>query len=93
MENSKIKPIFVMYLRMTNSTNENDNAYYIDVRKYLEKKLEEEYNVIVIPTYEGNSNSQTFYPNEFKEEKIENFVEEMAKKTAFKNIRIKFDKE
>lgn len=87
-----VKPIFVMYYRVPSNIHDPIKAYY-DVRKYLEDTLIG-YNVIIIPIYDSvSTHSEVFYPSEFKEEKIENFVEEVAKKTAFKNIRIKFEKE
>jgi hypothetical protein len=86
-----VKPVFILYLKISTSPADH-NEHYQAVRKYLENTLVG-YNVIVIPTYEGVTNSQAFYPSDYKVEKIENFVEEVAKKSAYKNIRIKFEKD
>jgi len=80
-----------MYYRIPNNVSDSNRAYH-DLRGYLEQTLTS-YIVILVPVYEGTTNAQVFYPKEFEEKNIENFIEEIAKKSSFKNIRIKFDNE
>ncbi len=84
-----MKPVFVLYYNVSNKSNRHAQESLQCVSDYIEKKLTD-FTTLVIATKDKTS-AQMFYP-QGKEETID-FMDEIAKKTSFKNIRLKFGEE
>ena len=83
------KPIFILFLCIKNIPDSYSIQMSKDALNYLNNKLPN-YDILVIPTND-ETKVQVFYPSGTTHEEYTNLLAELAKKTAYKNIQIKFD--
>jgi hypothetical protein len=86
-------PIFILFLNTSTINNSRYREYVESVDTYIRDSIGKNFKVLLIPILDGLTRVQIFYPSGSpNKQEFDDLLSELAKRTAFKNIRIRFDK-
>lgn len=88
-----MKPLFMFFMGIGETQSAaRIRERMIESKNFLEKEIGEDFKILVFAT-KGETRVQIYPPGIKVEDLSEDLIKTMAKKSLFKNLRIKFEKE
>jgi hypothetical protein len=88
-----MKPIFMFFMGIGETqSNVRIRERMGETKELLEKEIGEDFKILVFAT-KGETRVQIYPPGIYLEDLSEDLIKTLARKSLFKNLRIKFEKE